>query len=162
MVDEKEAKNTEGKRRGRGRKPGQQPKDRPEIPSDLLNFKQVDESERVQHKRRREERTDQQQAFDQLVADAYDEWIEADMPTNWADMPITLWEGPITYEEHVEFYLRKAAGFYGRKIMFGHRTYTDPDGNIVDDREKALNVSLPFVVMARPSKKNSNKSNDDS
>lgn len=130
--------NTPGKR---GRKPGQMPKARPDLPANVFDISEVAEEQRVEHKRRREERSDQQKALDKLVADMYQKWIAAGRPTNWADMPIHEWTLPTTYADDAEFFLRKAASLHGRKLVFGHKVEFEKDGKKY--------TTLPFAVIAR-------------
>ncbi len=125
----------------RGRKPGGIAKPRPPLPADVFNIVEVSEEKRVEHKRRREERSDQQKGIDKLVADMYTKWINAGRPTNWADMPVHRWDLPTTYAEDAEFLLRKGAQLHGRKLIFGHKEEYEKDG--------VKRSVLPFAVIAR-------------
>lgn len=131
------AVNEEANKSTRGRKPGQKPKERKPLPADVFNIVEVSEENRVEHKRRREERSDQQKGIDKLVADMYVKWVNAGRPTNWADMPIHRWTLPTRYVEDAEFLLRKAAQLHGRKLIYGHKPVVDG------------NTTLPFAVIAR-------------
>lgn len=138
--------------RKRGRKPGQQPKARPEIPDDEFNFiKQVAEEDRVDHKRRREDRSEKQKGIDEVVRANFEDWKAAGCPANWADMPVITWDVSPSFAEEAEFMLRKAAGLYGRKLVFGQK---EPS------TEYPGKITLPFCVIARPPRKERSSSDE--
>jgi hypothetical protein len=130
----------------RGRKPGQKIEKRREIPDEVFDgFAEVAEDDRAAHRRRREERSEKQQALDATVLENYNQWRAAGMPTNWADMPVITWTVPDSYVEDAEFMLRKSAGLYGRKISWGQReSELDNEGN------PNGRTVIPFCIVAKP------------
>lgn len=140
----------------RGRKPGQVITKRRELPDDEFDFAEVSADDRVKHKRRREERSEKQQAIDATVLENYNEWVAAGMPTNWADMPVITWTVSDEFVDDAEFMLRKAAALFGRKISWGQREpetreTIDENGNRV--QEPTGRTVIPFCIIARPQRR---------
>jgi hypothetical protein len=129
----------------RGRKPGTQPKVRLGIPEEFFQFTELNEQETAESRRKREPRTDAQKNIDKIFLDLWNLYIERNEPKNWADKPVYAW-GPIpkTYEEDAMFMVRKAAQLYGRRQIFGERTYSEKDG--------VEYVTIPFSVERRVEK----------
>jgi len=123
----------------RGRKPGSQPKQRPEIPDEEFEtFGYTPATERVSHKRRREPISEKQAAINQTIGENYDDWLKAGSPANWADMPVIHWTVSRSFEETADFMLKKAIQAHGRKFAWGERVYTDDK------------VTIYFCVIAKP------------
>lgn len=135
---------------GRGRKPGTVAKVRPPIPTEEFVVVKPNEETRATYKRAREERSAQQQQVDKLVFDSYKEWVEAGMPTNWVDMPVTVWPVSPQHEENALFMIRKACTFFGRKPYFGN----------IKKNAKTGKVEIPFCIIARP-KRNRRRDDDE-
>lgn len=139
MADATLAPETGKKTSNRGRKAGQPPKERPEIPDDEFVIETLSEAQRAEHKRRKEERKPKQKAVDKVVFDTYAAWVEAGRPTNWVDMPVQNWPVSAQHEENALFMLRKACLLYGRKLVLGQ----PPEGQ----------HGISFCVVARPARK---------
>jgi hypothetical protein len=141
----------QGGAKKRGRKPGQVIQKRADIPDEEFeSFGYVPEDDRVKHKRRREERSEKQQGIDQMVAENYQEWVAAGMPTNWADMNVITWTISDKFVDDAEFMLRKAAALYGRKISWGQREAEMRDG------QPTGRTIIPFCIIAKPVRSRTN------
>jgi hypothetical protein len=136
-----------GAKSRRGRKPGQQPKERKELPASMLEMYQPEPTERVKLKRRRVDLSEQQQALVDSCQGVYQDWLDADQPTHWVDMPVVVWPIDKEFEEDALFMLRKSVGLINRKLVLGNvETFVNEE----DGREW---VNIPYCVIARPPKK---------
>ena len=105
----------------RGRKPGSVAKERPAIPADQFKVSSLDQVEKGEMRRKREERSAQQIATDKLAIAVHKQWVGMGSPRDWSKMPIKLWVLDRNLEDSAEFLLRKAATLYGFKLVFGQR-----------------------------------------
>lgn len=143
----------ESKKR-RGRKPGQQPKERKTLPASMLEMFQPEPEERVKLRRRRVDLDEQQEALVETCQGVYNEWVSEGRPTHWVDMPVVVWPIDKEYEEDALFKLRKACSLINRKLIVGNvETFT----NEADNREW---INIPYCVIARPPKKDRTSEED--
>lgn len=134
-------------KKARGRKKGQQPKERKPIPLEMLEMHQPPEDERYRYRRKRTPLDDQTEALIQTCQGVYQDWLDAGQPTAWPDMPVVVWPVDKEFEDDALFYLRKAAGLINRKLVLGEIQEFTPEGT---DR---LWVEIPYCVIARPPKR---------
>lgn len=138
----------------RGRRPGTQPKVRLGIPAEFFKFRELDERETAEARRKREERSDQQKEVDEVVLNLWERYVAKGEPTNWADRPVFEWPVPVEHEETALFYIRKACQLYGRRQVLGDRVvYTDEATGI-------KMVKIAFSVERRRARGQSNISGD--
>lgn len=135
----------------RGRKPGTQPKVRLGIPEEFFKFAELNEQETAEARRKREPRSEAQKNIDAIVLELWNKYVAKGEPKNWADKPVYTW-GPIpkTYEDDAMFMVRKACALYGRKQIFGERTYSEEGG--------VEYVTIPFSVERRTERRNDSNS----
>lgn len=131
----------------RGRKPGQPVKERKELPAEMLEMYQPQETERYKLRRRRVDLSPQQEALVETCQGVYTDWVDANRPTHWNDMPIVVWPLDKEYEEDGLFMLRKACQIIHRKLILGTvETFVGTDGRDW--------VNIPYCVIARAPRKN--------
>lgn len=134
--------------------PGIPPKDRPEIPDSEFVVTAVAEESRAGYRRRREDRDAKQQNVDELCQEMYRDWVEANRPLNWVDVPIRVWTVSLGLEETAIFMIRKACRLLGRKPWFGHMAErVDSSGKKVFD--------IPFAITSDRAKVRKPSNDDD-
>jgi hypothetical protein len=144
---------TETPKSRRGRKPGQEIVKRPDIPMEMLNFKELDTKEKAEARRKREPRSEQQRAIDDIILELWEKYVAAGKPKNWVDMPVFTWGPlPVQFEDTALLYIRRACSLYGRRQRLGDRTYEEKAGLKV--------VYIPFSVEERTARVRSSSSDD--
>lgn len=128
----------------RGRKPGQQPKERKTIPAAEFVMEDIAEESRGFLRRQRLERSAQQQAVDQKVMSVWQEW-DVNKPAKWPAMPVKGWVISTDFEEDALFMLGKAAGLHDKKLVVG-KIQRKPLPNLPLPEGK---VRIPFCVVTR-------------
>jgi hypothetical protein len=132
---------TPAEKRGRGRPKGSEPKVRPEIPADQFTIDIVEDTDLGNYRRRRLERTEQQQAVDTMVLSVYTDWKLKGRPSDWSKMPVRRWIVDKNVDETARFMLRKAAALHGRRLIFGREVYVGNKSHItfiVTDRKESV------------------------
>jgi hypothetical protein len=130
----------------RGRQPGQKIEARPPIPADEFNFiVEVDGKEQADMRRKREERTDQQKAVDELCYKLYEANVVNEFENgtirNWPDLAVYVWRPSKKSSDTVLFYIKKACAFYGRRPIWGEIKEIIIDGK--------PHIEIPFTVVNR-------------
>lgn len=112
-----------------------------QFPADAFKIKRPQTvAERAEFKRKREERSDQQKIVDGLVWDVYQDWLNADKPTKFVDIPLAVWPVRPQLEEDARHMLQKAAVLFQRTLRYG------------DCPTKDGEVQLAFYVIDRRTK----------
>lgn len=155
---------------GRGRKPGTVAKERADIPAEEMQLVQLPEKAKADLRRKREPRTVQQKAVDQVIWDIFQENVDSGFDNgtiaDWADLFVYDWAVSKTHHETAMFMINKAVTLYHRKAIYGEQIEVPGDKthlipNTSEDDENApeevpchLNgkphIHVPFSVVRRP------------
>lgn len=152
-------------KKGRGRKPGQEPKVRPDIPMEEFVIHELSGKKKADLRRKREPRGEQQEMVDTIVWEVFQENKENgyDRGTvrDWADLAVYDWAVSKTHAETAEFRVQKAGTLYTRQIIFGEKVEVpaserhdipdpdDPDTKIACHLNGKEHVHIPFSVVRK-------------
>jgi hypothetical protein len=131
-------------KRKRGRAKGEKViRRRALIPTDMMQVQDMDPEEAGVYRRRRSvsdpEVKAQEDAFEVLILDVYDQWVNAGRPSWGPQMPIKIWPCDVNSENDVMFNLRKACTRHYKKLVTGDIKRHEDGG-----------VEIPFCIIARP------------
>jgi hypothetical protein len=149
--------------KGRGRRPGIPAKIRADIPADEMQLNILPEKEKADLRRKREERSAQQKAVDEIVYNVFEEnvarRIDNGTIADWADLFVYDWPITLTHEETAMFLINKGCRLYNRKPIWGERveikasaTHDVPgeEGDVPCHLNGKAHVHIPFSVVRRP------------
>lgn len=149
----------------RGRRPGQEIKARPDVPSGEMILVPLRGKSKADRRRKREERKGQQKEVDQLVYDIFEANVENGFErgtiADWPDLEVYDWPVSKTHAENVEFMIRKSCLFYHRKPIWGEQVEIKAsESHMIEDPENEENeipchlngrehIHIPFSVVRR-------------